>query len=248
MALASSQAENVSSKNSRSLYINGRIGLILLASLGLNLLLTFGLIWQIGNNATLAKRRVTLVQLQDGDATLAETKEAGHREPEVILATAKMWFELTYGRSTLLPNGQKDPGIRFSKKSDLRVPTPTYHASYLLPSVFRTAFLQEFATQFATKDFFKSGARTSIVRIWDAYLIPGGNPKDGWTVEIISTVADINGRQEVQETPVNLSLTLHPVVPNVSPLGENDPSKLRRAIAELRETGLAITSIEPLKL
>lgn len=244
----SSQAKSRRKKKNRSLYISDRIGLILISSLSLNLLLTFGLIWQIGNNATLALRKTTLVQLQDGDTLLARPHDAEHRESTVVLETAKTWFEMTYARTPTLPDGKRDPGIRFSTSNELKVPTPTYRASYLLPAVYRTAFLEEFAAKFTPAGYFKAENRTSIVRIWDAYILPDGNPEDGWTVEIISTVVDLNGRQEIRETPVNLSLKLHPVVPNVSPLGESDPSELRRAIADLRETGIAITSIEPLQI
>ena len=245
MAVASSQS---SQSKSRSLYINGRVGLILLSSLGLNLLLTFLLIWQTGNNATLAKRRVTLIQLEGGDTALAEPLDAKHREPEVILNIAKTWFEMTYAKSYVLPGGERDLGVNFSPRSSAKVPTPTYRASYLLPSGYRTAFLEEYAEQYVPSGFFDSGSRTSITRVWDAYVLPDGNPKDGWTVEIVATVIDLNGTREVSETPVNLSLKLHPVVPNIAPFGEEDPVELRRAIAELREAGLAITAIEPLNL
>lgn len=246
MSLAISQTKK---SKGGALYINGRVGLILLASLGINLLLGFCLVWQIGNNATLANRRTTLVQLQNGDATLAEAKNANHREPEVILETAKMWLEMTYGKSSVLPNGKRDLGIRISGSSQRKVPTPTYRASYLLPQGYRTVFLEEFAAKFIPDRYFEGrGNYTSIVRIWDAYIVPEGNPEDGWNVEIIATVIDLIGDREVRETPVSLSLTLQSVVPNVRPYGGNDPSELRQAIADLREAGLAITSIEPLKL
>jgi len=246
MAVATSQPSQ--SKN-KSLLINGRIALIILASLGLNLLLVGALFWQIFNNSLLAARRQTLVQLQGGDTAIAATQDGDHREPEVVLETAKLWFEMTYAKSHLLPGGERDPGVQLLQSdSRKRVPTPTYRASYLLPSGYRTAFLEEFRSQYISTTYFRNGKESSIVRIWDAYVLPDGNPKDGWIVEIVATIIDLNGLQEVRETPVNLSIKLHPVIPNVAPYGDEDPVELRRAVAKLREAGIAITSIEPLDL
>ena len=255
MAVATSQPERSENKSSqpdrlksKSIYINSRIAFILLISLGINGLLTLCVLGLLGINASLANRPETLVQLQGGDTAIAVAQDANHREPEVVLETAKLWFEMTYGKSSVLPGGELDKGVKFSSESQQRVPTSTYRASYLLPAGFRTAFLGEFATQYIPNGFFDRGNRTSIVRIWDAYTLPDGNPRDGWTVEIVATVVDINGPQETREKPVNLSLKLLPVVPNVEPYGEEDPSELRRAVTKLRRAGLEITSIEPLDL
>lgn len=236
-----------SSLGRNSLYVNKRFVFLLSISLLLNLILGISALWLIGNNAFLAVRRKTLVQLQNGDTAIAEEHDARYREEEVLLATARGWVELTYTKSPLLPDGEPDEGIEIDSQ-ETRVPTKTHLASFLLPPSYREEFLSEYAAHFVPINFFKAGNQFSVVRILDAYVLPGGNSTEGWTVEILSTVTDFSGTQETGETYVNLAIKLVPTLPSTDPFQEDDPIELRRAITKLREPGIGIASITPLKM
>ena len=231
-----------------SLHVSWRVLLLLFSQTGIIVLLIFALIWQVGNNAVLATRRVTLVQLGNGDTVLAQPEDGDHRDGEVILKTAQNWVELTYQKYPILADGNPDPGMEVLAEDDLQVPTSTYEASLLLIPSLRQAFLEEYARNFVPLGYFKQKNQTSVVRFFDAYVLPGGNPEEGWSVEVIATIINSRGRQELSESPLNIRIKLLPSPPQLNPLGEENPSPIQQALIRMRAAGLTITSVENMSL
>lgn len=213
-------------------------------ALGIGSLITLIL---VANNRALATRGKVFVQMADGTTQLAQEFDVNYRRPEIIKETAVRWMQLAFEWDNRIPGKDQavDEGINFDK-SNKRVPTKTYLASYLMEPGFRQEFLRLMASEVIPIDVM-TGRRKSILRFYSV-SDPRQVAKNRWEIDIVATRVERSATQELGEIRVNRTITLQ-AVPAISPaLKDSDPEVWRKTLYELTQNGLMIVEVKPLNL
>ncbi|MEM8862713.1 MAG: hypothetical protein AAGD96_30760, partial [Chloroflexota bacterium] len=107
----------------------------------------------------LANSRITTVQMNNGDAILAEVKSGNYRTPETITEFTKKWYTLMLGWSG---------GETAVKVNGNTIPANSYAAAQMMDTRLQKAFLPEFsqlipASVFTQDNQLKSSAKVRYV-------------------------------------------------------------------------------------
>ncbi|WP_088894849.1 hypothetical protein [Leptolyngbya ohadii] len=213
-------------------------------ALGLGTLVTLIL---VANNRALATRGKVFVQMADGTTQLAQEFDVNYRRPEIIKETAVRWMQLAFEWDNRIPGDDKavDEGINFDR-SNKRIPTKVYLASYLMEPGFRQEFLRLMASEVIPIDVM-TGRRKSVLRFYSV-SDPRQVAKNRWEVDIVATRIERSATQELGETRVNRTITLQSIPPVAPVFKDGDPEVWRKTLYELSKNGLMIVEIKPLNL
>ncbi len=185
----------------------------------------------------LANSKITTVQLNNGDAILAEVKPGNYRTPESISEFAKKWYALMLGWSggetAVKLNGQ------------LTIPANSYAAAQMMDTHLQKAFLQEFSQLVPSGVFAEDNQIKSSARI--RYLsepVPV-TKQNAWTVNVVADwiLFDSATNTEIKTVTFNKVLTIKAAAIPSQPVTEESNS-LQQLIESIRAYGLEITNIE----
>ncbi len=185
----------------------------------------------------LANNRITTVQLNNGDAILAEVRTGNYRSPESITEFTKKWYTLMLGWSggetAVKLNGQ------------LTIPANSYAAAQMMDTQLQKAFLQEFSQLVPSGVFAEDNQIKSSARI--RYLsepVPVTD-EDTWTVNVVADwiLFDSATNTEIKTVTFNKVLTIKAAAIPSQPVTEESNS-LQQLIESIRAYGLEITNIE----
>ena len=185
----------------------------------------------------LANNRITTVQLNNGDAILAEVRTGNYRSPESITEFTKKWYTLMLGWSggetAVKLNGQ------------LTIPANSYAAAQMMDTQLQKAFLQEFSqlvpsSVFAEDSQLKSSARVRYLS--EPVLVKN---QDTWAVNVVADwiLFDSATNTEIKTITFNKVLTIKAAAIPSKPVTEESNS-LQQLIESIRAYGLEITNIE----
>ncbi len=185
----------------------------------------------------LANNRITTVQLNNGDAILAEVRTGNYRSPESITEFTKKWYTLMLGWSggetAVKLNGQ------------LTIPANSYAAAQMMDTQLQKAFLQEFSQLVPSSVFAEDSQLKSSSRV--RYLsepVPVTN-EDTWIVNVVADwiLFDSATNTEIKTITFNKVLTIKAAAIPSKPVTEESNS-LQQLIESIRAYGLEITNIE----
>ena len=185
----------------------------------------------------LANSRITTVQLNNGDAILAEVRTGNYRSPESINEFTKKWYTLMLGWSG------GEAAVKVNKK--LTIPANSYAASQMMDTQLQKVFLQEFnelvpPSVFTEDSQLKSSARVRYLS--EPALVKG---QDTWTVNVVAdwVLFDSATNTEIKTITFNKVLTIKAAAIPSKPVTEESNS-LQQLIESIRAYGLEITNIE----
>lgn len=191
-------------------------------------------------NRQLAERKITNVQLVDGNALVIEQKEGNYRNPQLIKTFVQQWISLMFSWEGKQSGTDKpDPGVKTT--SGDRVPINSWAASMMMEPEFSEEFLNGLAELIPSEVF--SGRLRSA-----AYVRYISEPRQissaAWEVDVIATrtIFDETARTQRQIIPFNKTFLIRAVAIPTSPLGENANS-YEKTIYKMRSSGLEITAI-----
>ena len=185
----------------------------------------------------LANNKITTVQLNNGDAILAEVKPGNYRSSESITEFAKKWYALMLGWSG------GETAVKLNGK--LTIPANSYAAAQMMDTQLQKAFLQEFSelvpsSIFAEDSQLKSSARVRYLS--EPVLVKN---QDTWAVNIVADwiLFDSATNTEIKTITFNKVLTIKAAAIPSKPVTEESNS-LQQLIESIRAYGLEITNIE----
>ena len=186
------------------------------------------------------KRSSTLVQQQNGEAFLAQEKDAQYRSPETVTAFIKQWLPLAFNWSNKLPNGESDPGQSVLSK---KIPSGAWLGSFALAEPLRAGWLETLIKDFNLPSYLVEGnSRVLMVR----HIGEPQNSEAGiYRVTVIGDWVNFKAKDQTGERfEWNKVITMEAIEP--SPEAEKTDT-IETAIYSLRSKGLLITSVEDFK-
>lgn len=192
----------------------------------------------------------TLVELRDGTSITVEARDPLARSPENIKNFTGATLTQLFSWSSVLPdestgNVSIDKGVPVSGKGvgGLRVPTPTYEASFALSESFRSTFVKKLA-ELVPRTVFRGDTRTllTITRISEPVETEPGS----WKLDVVASLITFSERDRVGKSiPFNKTVYVRAVYPQSFSRSEDDTARL---VARIRGRGLEIYRITDLRL
>ena len=184
----------------------------------------------------LANSKITTVQLNNGDALIAEVKPGNYRTTESITEFAKKWYALMLGWSG------GETAVKLDGK--LIVPANSYAAAQMMDTSLQKAFLAEFSQLipsgvFAEDNQLKSSARVRYVSE------PAPINEDTWSINVVADwiLFDSATNSEIKTVTFNKVLTIKAAAIPAKPVTE-ETNSLQQLIESIRAYGLEITNLE----
>jgi hypothetical protein len=235
------------------------VAFLSLVALGISALsLLLQVISYAGINRIATKPNPTLVQTIDGKAMTITALEGKERSPEVIRKFTQGTIEKLFNwRVYLLPTNSEemrtpkiDPGVPIISKgrTDLKLPTPVWGASFAISDDFRDSFMAEHLAPLITSLKVLQGTSEVAfipVTMEDPVPVVGGNNEKLWKVKIVANLA-IRTSATVPETlvPFNKTIFLRAVEPPAAQDANlTKANDLQTAISIARNAGLEIYGI-----
>jgi hypothetical protein len=201
---------------------------------------TIGLVlvnWKLAN-----KEKIYVSQ--KGQMEIAKEQDPNYRDDKMIQETVINWMYLTWEWNSFIPNTpQHDPGIKIKTPDGMaRVPTRSYTGSYLIMPGFRQSFLADFS-KIVPENFYQGDLNSNLIihDISDAQRIN----QELYVVKVIASRIDSESGYEKEQTYINRTFYLRPIMPYRLILEEQEPSAFKKQLKELLENGLMITKITP---
>ena len=184
----------------------------------------------------LANSKITTVQLNNGDALVAEVKPGNYRTPESITEFTKKWYALMLGWSG------GETAVKLDGK--LTVPANSYAAAQMMDTSLQKVFLSEFSqlvpsSVFAEDSQLKSSARVRYVSE------PTPVNEDTWSINVVADwiLFDSATNSEIKTVTFNKVLTIKAAAIPAKPVTK-ETNSLQQLIESIRAYGLEITNLE----
>jgi hypothetical protein len=184
----------------------------------------------------LANSKITTVQLNNGDAIVAEVKPGNYRTPESITEFTKKWYALMLGWSG------EETVVKLDDK--LTVPANSYAAAQMMDTSLQKVFLSEFSQLvpsgvFARDNQIKSSARVRYVSE------PRSINEDTWSINVVADWILFNSatNSEIKTVTFNKVLTIKAAAIPAKPVTEKT-NNLQQLIESIRTYGLEIINLE----
>lgn len=241
------------------------VALCILLTLGVS---TVGLLISIlalsAANTIASKPMPTLVQTLNGKTIEIKALDGKQRSPKVIQDfTVNTLTKLFTWRVHLLPlspdelrHPKVDPGmpIEAEGRTDLKIPSPVWMASFAISDDFRKEFLSEILAPLTTSLKILQGASEVAfipISIQDPIEVKSNKPEEKlWQVKIVANLA-VRTAANVPETlvPFNKDVYLRAVIPPILPDSTqvDVKSDLQAVTAMARSSGLEIYGMEDFK-
>jgi len=189
----------------------------------------------------LANRKVTNVQLVNGQTIVVSQEDQLFRYPSVIKKFVSDWTMLTFNWEPKIPGtNQPDPGVRVNGSSK-RVPSTTAEAALMLEPAFAPAALRFIAEEVIPPEF--AGGQIKEIVVISFLSEPRQIAPGKWEVDLQSSRILMSiDNQILQVTPFNKTVTVKTAEIQRSPLGK-DASLTAQRVYELRAAGLQITQL-----
>jgi hypothetical protein len=222
-------------------------GLFVMASLGLgafNLLCILGLLFAFQGVAN--KKPPSLVQAVDGRSMVVSAMETRDRTPIVIRQFVGNSLALMLSANGKLPGtpdkpgGQNDPGVmvKGSNGTEVKVPTQTWQAGFVLSEDFRSSALQAIAGLIPPAALSGSAQMMFVPQhISDPEKIADGQ----WKVNVIGNLITVSGGSAQGSVPFNKEVYLRSID---TPTPSEIASPLERAVFSIRQSGLEIYALK----
>ena len=184
----------------------------------------------------LASNKITTVQLNNGNALIAEVKPGNYRTPESITEFAKKWYILMLGWSG------GETAVKLDGK--ITVPANSYAASQMMDTKLQKAFLTEFSQLVPTSIFTHDSQIKSSAKVRYVYK-PVPVDETTWTINVIADwiLFDSATNSEIETVTFNKVLTIKAAAIPPQPFTEESNS-LQQLIESIRAYGLEITNVE----
>ncbi len=186
----------------------------------------------------------TFVQLNDGTAIEVLNQGPAYRNDAVIQETTTQFLKLLWEWSDLLPGStEKDPGFTFKLDGqDKTIPSSVYYASQLTGGGIGNQLAIE-SLKIIPQGVFDGRAESSLHIQWM------GSPRvvgqDLYAIDVIATVVVREVGYLDQQTQLKKTFTWQAVQPYVPLLGDDNPSSMRKLLAQLRSSGLQLVDVKP---
>ncbi len=200
------------------------------------IMLAFSSLCTASSYRKLANNKITTVQLNNGDAIIAEVKPGNYRTSESITEFTKKWYALMLGWSG------GETAVKLDGK--LTVPANSYAAAQMMDTSLKKVFLSEFSQLlpsgiFAEDNQLKSSARVRYVSE------PTPINEDTWSINVVADwiLFDSATNSEIKTVTFNKVLTIKAAAIPAQPVTK-ETNSLQQLIESIRAYGLEITNLE----
>ena len=214
-------------------------------------LLGIGLLVLVASNLALAwalinaqSKTQTFVQLNNGSAVEVLNQDALYRSEAVIQETTTQFLKLLWEWSARLPGSQQnDPGFTFNLNDQQKtIPSSVYYASQLTGGGIGNQLVIE-SLKIISHSVFEGRAESSIeIEFLGSPRVTG---QGLYEIDAIATVVVREVGYLDQRTQLKKTFTWQAVEPYVPLLPLDNPSSMRKLIAQLRASGLQLVDVKP---